>query len=88
MSHITTHELTPQIAEVVEQRTITEVRRAEDGWFIEFEDQRGIRLNYWVADSDCTPHVGDTASFYGGTHGQPLHGLEINGCRVYLDAAD
>ena len=72
-------------------RTVTEVSRAEDGWSIEVEDTRGVRLTYWIAGaSDCVPQVGDIARFYGGVSGTPLHGLEINGYRVYYDdeAAD
>lgn len=88
MPSTTPLDTTFQQHEIIEQRTITEVRRAEDGWFIEFEDQRGIRLAYWVADSGYVPQVGDPARFYGGALGQPLHGLEINGCRVFLNSAD
>ncbi len=70
-----------------EVRVITDVKRIEDGWSIEVEDARGIRLTYWIADtrSGCVPHVGDTAHFYGGTFGKPLQGLEINGCRVFYN---
>lgn len=71
---------------IVEHRKITDVRLAEDGWSVEVEDPRGIRLTYWVAGADCVPHVGDTARFYGGAAGQPLRGLDINDCRVFLDA--
>jgi hypothetical protein len=69
-----------------DSRTVTDVCRAEDGWSIEVEDTRGVRLTYWIAGSTgCIPRVGDTASFYGGVSGRPLYGLEINGCRVFFD---
>jgi hypothetical protein len=74
-----------------DQRTVVGVSRAEDGWSIEVEDTRGVRLTYWIAGvTECIPHVGDTARFYGGVSGAPLHGLEINGFRVSYDdeAAD
>ncbi len=71
-----------------DQRAITAVSRMSDGWSIEVEDASGVRLDYWLADTGCVPHVGDTVTFYGGVLGEPLHGIEINGCRVYYDAAD
>jgi hypothetical protein len=69
-------------------RTVTSVHRAEDGWDIEVEDERGIRLTYWFAStSDYVPQIGDTAHFYGGVAGVPLHEVEINGCHVRYDAS-
>lgn len=72
----------------IDQRTITAVTHMADGWSVEVEDADGVRLTYWLADTGCIPHVGDTVTFYGGVSGQPLHGIEINGRRVYYDAAD
>jgi len=69
--------------QIVEQRKVTDVSRAEDGWSVEFEDRRGVRLTYWIADSGCVPHIGDSADFYGGAAGQPISGLDINGCRIF-----
>lgn len=72
---------------IVERRLVTDVRRGEDGWAVEVEDPRGVRLTYWVASTSCVPHVGDTALFYGGAGGQPIQGIAINNCRVFLDAS-
>lgn len=70
-------------------RIVTDVSRDEDGWSIEVEDTRGVRLTYWLAGaSDCVPQIGDTARFYGGVSGEPLHGVEINGVRVAFSDQD
>ena len=80
------HSSQPFRREGPEARIVTGVHRAEDGWDIEVEDARGVRLTYWIAGtSDCVPHVGDTARFYGGASGEPLHGVEINGFHVPFD---
>lgn len=42
----------------------------------------------WLAGGGCVPHVRDRVTFYGGVLAQPLHGIEINGCRVYDAAPD
>lgn len=72
----------------IDLRTITAVSHMAEGWSVEVEDAAGVRLTYWLADTGCIPHIGDTVTFYGGVAGQPLHGIEINGRRVYYDAAD
>jgi len=82
---------TPAFVPAPDPRIVTDVIRSEDGWSIEVEDARGVRMTYWIAGADeCIPRVGDTARFYGGVSGMLLHGLEINGCRVFFEdmAAD
>jgi hypothetical protein len=68
---------------LVLERPITSVRREEDGWGVEVQDSRGCRLWYWIADSGCVPAVGSIARFIGGTAGEPIRGIEINGCQVF-----
>lgn len=80
--------MTPEGHDQIDQRTITAVSRMSDGWSIEVEDAFDVRLTYWLADTGCVPHAGDAVMFHGGVCGQPLRGIEINGCRVYYDAAD
>jgi hypothetical protein len=72
-------------AQSFEERVITDVRRAEDGWNIEVEDARGRRLWYWLAGWGCVPQAGDRARFYGGKAGHPIRNVEINGHSMYGD---
>jgi hypothetical protein len=65
------------------ERIITDVRRQEDGWGVEVQDERGHRLWYWIADTGCIPAAGSIARFFGGVSGQRLKGIEINGCQVF-----
>jgi len=69
----------------IEERVITDVRRAEDGWDVEVEDPQGRRLRYWLAGWQCIPRLGDRARFHGGVDGRPLRNVEINGRSVYAD---
>jgi hypothetical protein len=71
---------------LVDQRTITAVQHAEDGWSIEVEDVRGVRLTYLIPDVGCIPRVGDTARFFGGIGGHPIYDVEIDGQRVFRAA--
>jgi hypothetical protein len=68
---------------LADQRTITAVQHAEDGWQIEVEDLRGVRLTYLIPDYGRIPQVGAVARFYGGFSGHPIYGLEIDGHRVF-----
>ena len=62
-----------------EDHVLDAVKRVDGGW----EISHGGGLVFFCPDAGVTPHVGDTARFYGKGFGYTVRGLDIRGHEIF-----